>query len=44
MTDRAFPLLRLTALAAALALAACDRGGGENNLVARPRPTTPIRR
>ncbi|HEX8307053.1 MAG TPA: hypothetical protein VF645_01370 [Allosphingosinicella sp.] len=32
MTDRAFPLLRLTALAAALALAACNRSGGENNL------------
>jgi hypothetical protein len=32
MTDRAFPLLRLTALAAALALAACSRGGGEDNL------------
>jgi hypothetical protein len=32
MTDRAFPLLRLTALAAALALAACNRGGGEDNL------------
>jgi hypothetical protein len=32
MTDRAFPLLRLTALAAVLALAACNRGGGENNL------------
>jgi hypothetical protein len=32
MTDRAFPLLRLTALAAALALAACNRGGGESNL------------
>jgi hypothetical protein len=32
MTDRAFPLLRLTALTAALALAACNRGGGENNL------------
>jgi hypothetical protein len=32
MTDRAFPLLRLTALAAALALAACNRGGGEENL------------
>jgi hypothetical protein len=32
MRDRAFPLLRLTALAAALALAACDRGGGEENL------------
>jgi hypothetical protein len=32
MTDRAFPLLRLTALAAALALAACNRGGGEGNL------------
>ena len=32
MTDRAFPLLRLTALSAALALAACNRGGGENNL------------
>ena len=32
MTDRAFPLLRLTALGAALALAACNRGGGENNL------------
>jgi hypothetical protein len=32
MIDRAFPLLRLTALAAVLALAACNRGGGENNL------------
>ena len=32
MTDRAFPLLRLTALGAALALAACNRSGGENNL------------
>jgi hypothetical protein len=32
MTDRAFPLLRLTALAAALALAACNRGAGEENL------------
>ena len=32
MTDRAFPLLRLTALGAALALAACNRGGGEDNL------------
>jgi hypothetical protein len=32
MTDRAFPLLRLTALAAALALAACNRGGKEENL------------
>ncbi len=32
MTDRAFPLLRLTTLAAALALAACNRGGTENNL------------
>jgi hypothetical protein len=32
MTDRAFPLLRLTALGAALALAACNRGEGENNL------------
>lgn len=32
MTDRAFPLLRLTVLGAALALAACDRGGGEDNL------------
>ncbi|HEX8064138.1 MAG TPA: hypothetical protein VF535_13105 [Allosphingosinicella sp.] len=32
MTDRAFPLLRLTALGAALALAACNRGGGESNL------------
>jgi hypothetical protein len=32
MTDRAFPLLRLTALTAALALAACNRGGGEENL------------
>jgi hypothetical protein len=34
MTDRAFPLLRLTALGAALALAACNRGGGEDNLAA----------
>jgi hypothetical protein len=32
MTDRAFSLLRLTALGAALALAACNRGGGEDNL------------
>ncbi|HYW17283.1 MAG TPA: hypothetical protein VE891_14170 [Allosphingosinicella sp.] len=32
MTDRAFPPFRLTALLAALALAACDRGGSENNL------------
>src|SRR3954469_23943813 len=32
MKDRAFPLLRLTALAAALALAACNRGGKEENL------------
>jgi hypothetical protein len=32
MTDRAFPLLRLTALAAALALAACNRTGDEENL------------
>lgn len=32
MTDRVFPLLRLTVLGAALALAACDRGGGESNL------------
>ncbi|MET1112086.1 MAG: hypothetical protein ABWX67_11225 [Allosphingosinicella sp.] len=32
MTDRAFTLLRLTALGAALALAACNRGGGEDNL------------
>jgi hypothetical protein len=32
MTERAIPLLRLTALAAALALAACNRGGGEENL------------
>ena len=32
MIDRAFPLLRLTALGAALALAACNRGGGEDNL------------
>ena len=31
MTDRAFPLL-LSALAATLALAACNRGGGEENL------------
>ncbi|HEX9963520.1 MAG TPA: hypothetical protein VGB04_00885 [Allosphingosinicella sp.] len=34
MTDRAFPLLRPAALAAALALAACSRGGGEDNLAA----------
>jgi hypothetical protein len=32
MIDRAIPLLRLTALGAALALAACNRGGGETNL------------
>lgn len=32
MTDRASTLLRLTALGAALALAACNRGGGEDNL------------
>ena len=32
MTDRALTLLRLTALGAALALAACNRGGGEDNL------------
>lgn len=32
MTDRVFPLLRLTVLGAALALAACNPGGGENNL------------
>ena len=32
MIDRAFPLIRLTALGAALALAACNRGGGEDNL------------
>jgi len=32
MTDRAFPLLGLTALAALLALAACNGGEGENNL------------
>jgi hypothetical protein len=32
MTDRALTQLRLTALAAMLALAACDRGGTENNL------------
>jgi hypothetical protein len=32
MTDRAFTLPRLTALGAALALAACTGGGGENNL------------
>lgn len=32
MTDRAITLLRLTALGAALALAACNRGGGEDNL------------
>ena len=32
MTDRAVSLLRLTALGAALALAACNRGGGEDNL------------
>jgi hypothetical protein len=33
MTDRAFPPLRLTALVAALALAACNSGGGkEENL------------
>lgn len=32
MTDRAIPLLRLAAFAAALALAACNRGGGEENL------------
>lgn len=32
MTDRAISLLRLTALGAALALAACNRGGGEDNL------------
>jgi hypothetical protein len=32
MTDRAIPLLRLTALAATLALAACNRGGKEENL------------
>ena len=34
MTDRAFPLLRPAALAAALALAACSRGGTEDNLAA----------
>jgi hypothetical protein len=34
MTDRSFPPLRLTALAAMLALAACNRGGGEENLAA----------
>lgn len=32
MTDRVLPLLRLTALGAALTLAACNRGGGEENL------------
>ena len=32
MSDRAFPLLRLTALAAALALAACNRAASEENL------------
>ena len=32
MSDRAFPLLRLTALAGALALAACGRGASEENL------------
>jgi hypothetical protein len=32
MTDRAIPLLRLTAFAALLALAACNRGGSEDNL------------
>ncbi|HEU0100205.1 MAG TPA: hypothetical protein VFQ67_15720 [Allosphingosinicella sp.] len=32
MTDRAITLLRLTALGAAFALAACNRGGGEDNL------------
>ena len=32
MIDRAFPLLRLAALATALALAGCNRGGSENNL------------
>lgn len=32
MTDRLFPLLRLTALGAALALAACNNGGDESNL------------
>jgi hypothetical protein len=32
MSDRPFPLLRLTALAAALALAACNRGATEENL------------
>lgn len=32
MSDRALPLLRLTALAAALALAACNRGASEENL------------
>ncbi|HEX9965977.1 MAG TPA: hypothetical protein VGB04_13460, partial [Allosphingosinicella sp.] len=34
MTDRAFSPLRLTALAALAALAACNRGGGEDNLAA----------
>jgi hypothetical protein len=32
MNHRVLPLLRLTALGAALALAACNRGEGENNL------------
>lgn len=32
MTDRAISQLRLPALAALLALAACNRGGGEDNL------------
>ncbi|HEX9946739.1 MAG TPA: hypothetical protein VGA98_04285 [Allosphingosinicella sp.] len=32
MTERAFPLLRLTALTAALALAACNPSAGEENL------------
>lgn len=32
MTDRASTLLRLTCLGTALALAACNRGGGEDNL------------
>ena len=32
MSDRAFPLLRMTALAAALALAACNRGASEETL------------
>ncbi|MFL6845072.1 MAG: hypothetical protein ACJ8ER_09355 [Allosphingosinicella sp.] len=41
MRDRAFPILPFAALAAALALAACNRAGGEENLADLNNDTDP---